>query len=111
MKLTLAGQMVEHVNFPGQVTSLLGLATYSPDYSKGCRLIQGWIPDINANATAANTRVPTRKVVSNVPFQCDIYSMTYGMRNTLQLIRKYNNDALFRIAAAGAGKVVVSNLV
>ena len=41
MKLTLAGQMVEHVNYPGQATSLLGLASYSPDYSKGCGLIQG----------------------------------------------------------------------
>ena len=53
--LTLAGQMVEHVNYPGQTTSLLGLATYSPDYSKGCGLIQGWTPDINAYAAAANT--------------------------------------------------------
>ena len=27
LKLTLAGQMVEHVNYPGQATSLLDLAT------------------------------------------------------------------------------------
>ena len=55
MKLTLAGQMVEPVNYPGQAPSLLGLTSYSPDYSKGCRLIQGWTPDINANAAVANT--------------------------------------------------------
>ena len=30
------------------------------------------------------------------------------MRDTLQLIRKDDNDALFRTAAAGAGKVVLS---
>ena len=36
--------------------------------------------------------------------------LTYGMRDTLQLIRKDDNDALFRTAAAGAGKVVLSNL-
>ena len=41
MKLILAGQMVEHFNYPGQATSLLGLTSYSPDYSKGCGLIQG----------------------------------------------------------------------
>ena len=29
LKLTLAGQTVEHVNYPGQATSLLGLARYS----------------------------------------------------------------------------------
>ena len=41
----------------------------------------------------------------------DDYSMvTYGMRDTLQLIRKDDNDALFRTAAAGAGKVVFSKL-
>ena len=55
MKLTLAGQMVEHVNYPGQATSLLGLASYSPDYSKGCGLIEGWTPGITANAAVANT--------------------------------------------------------
>ena len=36
--------------------------------------------------------------------------MTYGMRDTLQLIRKDYNDALFRTVAAGAGKVVLSKL-
>ena len=33
-----------------------------------------------------------------------------GMRDTLQLIRKDDNDALFRTAAAGAGKVVLFKL-
>ena len=32
------------------------------------------------------------------------------MRDTLQLIRKDDNDALFRTAAAGVGKVVLSKL-
>ena len=32
LKLTLAGQMVEHVNYPGQATSLLGLASYSSTF-------------------------------------------------------------------------------
>ena len=36
--------------------------------------------------------------------------VTYGMRDTLQLIRKDDNDALFRTAAAGAGMVVLSKL-
>ena len=54
-KLTLAGQTVEHVNYPGQATSLLGLANYSSTYYKGCGLAQGWFPDINTNAAANNT--------------------------------------------------------
>ena len=45
----------------------------------------------------------------NVPFQCDTFGfvdhyskVSYGMRDTLQLIRKDDNDALFRTAGAGA---------
>ena len=37
-------------------------------------------------------------------------NVTYGTRDTLQLIRQDDNDALFRTAAAGAGKVVLSKL-
>ena len=36
LKLTFAGQTVEYVNYPGQVTSLLGLARYSTTHYKGC---------------------------------------------------------------------------
>ena len=104
MKLTVAGQMVEHVNYPGQATSLLGLATYSPDYSKGCGLIQDWALDINANAADASTgfAVCQRFLIQSPDpkgsFQCaitmchifgftdDYTKMTYGMRDTL--IRK-----------------------
>ena len=98
MKLTLAlaGQMVEHVNYSGQATSPLGLATYSPEYSKGSGLIQGWAPGINANAAVANTGFTVRQrflIQSPDPkgrFQCaipmrhifgftDVYTMvTYG---------------------------------
>ena len=53
LKLTLAGQTVEHVNYPGLATSLLGLASYSTTFSSGCG--QGWIPDINTNAAANNS--------------------------------------------------------
>ena len=40
----------------------------------------------------------------------DYTKVTYGMRDTLQLIRKGDDDSLFRIAAAGVGKVVLSKL-
>ena len=36
--------------------------------------------------------------------------MTYETPDTLQLIRKDDNDALFRTAATGAGKVLLSKL-
>ena len=40
----------------------------------------------------------------------DYSKVTYRMRDTLQLIRKDDNDGLFRTAAAGAGKVALSKL-
>ena len=43
-------------------------------------------------------------------FMDDYTKVTYGMRDTLQLIRKDDNDALFRTNAAGAGKVILSKL-
>ena len=39
LKLTLAGQTVEHFYYPGQATLLRGLASYSSTYYKGCGLI------------------------------------------------------------------------
>ena len=40
----------------------------------------------------------------------DYTKVTYGMPDTLQLICKDDNDALFRTVAAGAGKVALSKL-
>ena len=102
LKLTLAGQMVEHVNYPGQATSLLDLASYSSTYYKGCGLAQVWFPDINTNAAAINTVFYTQQgnLIRNPnpkgSFQCaipmqhifsfvDDYSkVTHGMQDTLQ---------------------------
>ena len=113
----MARQTVEHVNYPGPATSLLGLASYSSTYYKGCGLSQGWFTDINTNAAANHIGFYTRQgyLIRNPDpkgsFQCPIpirhifgfvddYSkVTYGMRDTLQLIRKDDNDALFRTAA------------
>ena len=54
LKLTLAGQTVEHVNYPGQATPHLHLVRYSTTFSNGCGLTQVWYPDYNTNAAANN---------------------------------------------------------
>ena len=128
LKLTLAGQTVQHVNYPGQATPLLGLASYSTTFANECGVTQGWYPDTNTNPAAANGGFNTRQGhLIRLPnpigsFQCaipmrhifgfvDDYSkVTYGMRDRLQLIRKDDNDALFRTAAAGAGKLGLSKI-
>ena len=127
-KLTLAGQEVEHVNSPGYASSLMGLASYSGDFNKGCGLSQCWYPDNGLPAAAETTEfavrqqflvqkpnpkgsfqfvIPLRHIFG---FMDDYTKVTYGMRDTLQMIRKDDNDALFRTNAAGAGKVVLSKI-
>ena len=117
LKLTFAGQTVEHVNYPGQATSLPGLSSYSSTYYKVCGLAQGWFPEINTNAAANNIGFYTRQgyLIRNPDprgsFQCAIpMRHILGFVDALQLIRKDDNDALFRTAAAGARKVVLSTL-
>ena len=126
LKLTLAGQEVEHVNYPGHSTSLLGLASYSSEYQKGCGLAQGWYADTSTAAAltiigfGACQQFLIRSPDPKGSFQCaipmkhvfgfmdDYTKVTYGMRDTVQLIRKGDDDSLFRTAAAGVGKVVLS---
>ena len=58
-----------------------------------------------ANTGELLTRLFKRVCIDNIfGFTDDYAKVTYGMRYTLQLIRKDDNDALFRTAAAGAGK-------
>ena len=54
LKLTLARQELEHVNYPRHATSLLGLASYSSEYQKGCGLAQGWYIDTSIAAALIN---------------------------------------------------------
>ena len=62
------------------------------------------IPDSKGSFQYA---IPMRHIFG---FTDDYTKVTYGMRDTLQLIRKDDNDALFRTAGAGAGKVVLCKL-
>ena len=94
----------------------LARLSYSPDYSKGCGLIQGWTPDINANTAVANTGFAVRQrflVQSPDPkgsFQRAIpMRHIFGFKDDYTIIKTIN-DALFRAAGADAGEVVLSKL-
>ena len=61
-------------------------------------------PDPNGSFQYA---IPMKHVFG---FMDDYTKVAYGMRDTLQLIRKDDNDAMFHTAGASAGKVVLSKL-
>ena len=52
--------------------------------------------------------IPMRHIFG---FMDDYSKVTYGMRDTLQLIRINDDDALFRTAAAGVGRVKLTKPV
>ena len=78
LKSTLAGQEVEHVNYPGDATSLLGLASYSSEYQKGCGLAQRWYTDTSTagalinNGFAVRQQFLIRSPDPKCSFQCAI---------------------------------------
>ena len=124
IRYNLSGQEIESLNNPGQGTSMLGMLTYPDDFSKSSGLNQLWFKDTGADANlATNTGFAGRQgyiVKSSNPkgtfsfciplkhifgFAGDYEKIIYGFKHELTLVRKDDSDAIFRAAAADAGKV------
>ena len=131
IKYQLSGQEVESLFYPGQATTMLGLLKYPDDFQKSQGLNQLWFKDTGSEASitaSANTgftarhgyiikspdpkgtfsfRIPLKHIFG---FAEDYEKIVYGFRHVLTLVRKSDDDAIFRLAAAGAGKVVLSKI-
>jgi len=120
----LSNQDIETVFHPGQATTMLGLLRYPGDFSKAQGLNQLWQKDTLATAAIATNagfatrqsyliKKPTTKGTFSfmVPLKhifgfCDDYNkVVYGFKHTLTLVRKADDDTIFRANAADAGKV------
>lgn len=128
IKYSLSGQEIESVNNPGHASSILGMLKYSPDFIRGSGLSQCWVPDTGATAADVNTGFKKRHdyIIEQsepkgsfsflIPLEhffgfCEDYTKSmYGFRHTLKLVRKSDNDAIFRAAGAAAGKCVLSKV-
>ena len=118
--------MIESLNYPGQATTMLGLLKYQDDFSKSQRLNQLWYKDTATTAVKAENngfaarqayliRSPTVK--GTFSFRIPIFGfcedhdkIVYGMKHNLTLVRKTDDYAVFRGAAAGAGKVSLDKI-
>ncbi len=129
IKYQLSGQEIESLNYPGQATAMLGLLKYPDDFSKSQGLNQLWYKDTTAAANLDNNtgfsvrhaylikepepkgtfsfRIPLKHIFG---FCEDYEKIVYGFKHTLTLVRKSDNDAIFRADAADAGKVVISKV-
>ena len=116
---SLANQDIETIFHPGQATTMLRLLKYPDDFAKAQGLNQLWTKDTTATANMAqNTgfavrqtnliRKPTAKGTFSlvVPLKhifgfCEDYDkVVYGMKHTLILVRKSDDDAIYRAAPA-----------
>ena len=125
MKYSLSGQEIESINNPGQATTMLGMLSFSDDFNKGPGLAQCWLPDTGDGAASLTTNKafkqrhnyiitlsePKGTFSFYVPLKdifgfCSGYTQAmYGFRHRLDLVRKSDDDAIFRDTAAGAGKI------
>ena len=127
VKYELAGQEIESVNNPGIAGVLMGISKFPYDYAQGAGMIQCWSPAtsdavLGVRGFARRQEYIIGKSVpigsfsfvvdmENVFGFCEDYDkVVYGMRHKLTLVRKNDDDAIFRTGQATAGKVVLSKV-
>ena len=129
IKYQLSSQEIESLFNPGQASTMLSLLKYPDDFSKSVGLNQLWYKDTEATASIANNlgfrvrhsyliespeskgtfafRIPLKHILG---FCEDYDKIVYGMKQTLTLVRKTDNDAIFRDNAATAGKITLDKV-
>ena len=129
IKYQLSGQEIESLFYPGQATTMMGLLKYPDDFSKSAGLNQLWYKDTGVAASIANnlgfgvrhsylieSPVPKGTFSFRVPLKhifgfCEDYDkIVYGWKQTLTLVRKSNDDAIFRDNAAADGKITLDKV-
>ena len=124
----LSNQLIESLSYPGQSTTMPGLLKYPHDFSKIQGLNRLWYKDTATTAAKADNngfaawhayliQSPTVKgTFFRIPLKhifgfCEDYDkIVYGLRHSLTLLGKTDDDAIFGGAAAGAGKVSLDKI-
>src|SRR5688572_22996799 len=125
---SLSNQDMETIYHPGQATTMLGLLKYPNDFALAQGLNQLWCKDTTADAAlAANAGFGARQAyliqkpeakgtfsfvvpLSHIFGFCEDYDkIVSGVKHTLKLVRKSDDDAIFR-SAPDAGKVDVGKI-
>ena len=120
----LSNLLIESRSCPSQATTMRGLLKYTEDFSKAQGLNQLWYKDTATTAAKSDNnesaarheyliQSPTVKDTFSfrIPLKdifgfCEHYDkIVDGLKHRLTLVRKTDNDAIFRVAAASAGIV------
>ena len=125
-----SNQLVESVHDPGQATTMLGFLKYLVEFQVSEGLNQLWQRDTAANAVTIDpntgyyarhrhiiTQPSDKRTFSFcIPLKhifgfCDNYDkVVYGFKHTLTLVRKSDDDAVFRANKTAVGKIDLSKL-
>ncbi|XP_065653004.1 uncharacterized protein LOC136080314 [Hydra vulgaris] len=125
----LSNKEIEAVYNPGQATTMLGMLNYANDFQLAQGLNQLWYKDTTSTAVLVdNTGFATRQAYLIqkrttkgsfsfcVPLRhifgfCDDYdNVIYGLKHTITLVRQSDDNAIFRLAGAAAGKVILNRI-
>ena len=129
----LASHEIEVLQNPGHATTMLGMLKYPDDFNKSQGLNQLWLPDtpIDYNNVADKinnkgfksrfeyiiTKVdPAGSFSFKIPLKhflgfCEDYKkILYGMQQRLTLTRTSDDNAIFRIGATDAGKIIIDRI-
>jgi len=125
IKYQLSGQEIESLFHPGQATTMLGLLKFPDDFQKSTGLNQLWYKDNGPDASIAGDNqnngfkirhgyiiqkpnpkgtFPFRVPLKHIFGFCDDYEkVVYGFKHQLTLVRKGDNDVIFKDGAVAAG--------
>ena len=127
VKYEIGGQEIESVNNPGIAGCMMGMAKFPFDYAYGTGMLQCWCPETD-DAVMMEKGYARRKeyiIGKSVPigsfsfiielenmlgFAEDYDKVVYGMRHKLTLVRKSDDDAIYRTGQAVAGQVKLSKI-
>ncbi|XP_065679817.1 uncharacterized protein LOC136094130 [Hydra vulgaris] len=121
--------VVESVSYPGIATTMLGMLKYPNDYQQSKAMNQLWFKDNTTTADLVNNtgfsarqqfiiQKPTTKGLFelSIPLRhifgfCDDYDKVfYGLKHELFLLRRNDDNAIFRAAGVAAGKVNITRI-
>ncbi|XP_065660496.1 uncharacterized protein LOC136084451 [Hydra vulgaris] len=121
--------VVESVNYPGIATTMLGMLKYPNDFQQSKAMNQLWYKDNMAAADLVNNtgfstrqqfiiKKPTTKgsFEFSIPLRhifgfCDDYDKVfYGLKHELFLLRRSDDNAIFKASGVDAGKVNITRI-
>ena len=127
VKYEIGGQQIESVNNPGIAGVMLGVSKFPYDYTYGAGMLQCWAPETADHVLMERSFARRKEYIISKPvprgsfsfiielenvfgFVEDYDKVTYGMRHKLTLVRKGDDDAIYRTAHADAGKVQLTKI-